>query len=253
VCASGTASLPVAVRHHLFPLYVLGLQNTVFPNTWTRGALNGNRIVIIGGTTGTAFPPRGLSSEKTGRAVIIVGPHPETRRPHSNRSTSPRSLLLALTRSQNRDETIELALKKSRIFTALITSPGGRGRRWVTGTLARTHERGWHATIDLNLTSLIFSKPPPPFANPVSTHGAATLLTCPAFRLVSVQNIFATHAYCCGQNPLSSALPNRSLPITRRTLFAANVIAPALVRHRWRYARATQKILSSFKNQTASR
>ena len=122
-----------------------------------RGALNGKSLVIIGGTTGL-----GLSAARAfienGARVIIVGRNPENAKA-AQKSLGKSSFALAAdaTHPNTATKAIELALDKFRAFHGLYHVAGGSGRSMGDGPLHQLTDDGWHATIDLNLTSLIFS------------------------------------------------------------------------------------------------
>src|SRR5262249_44825325 len=137
--------------------YVLLPSSHGLPNAMDRGVLNGKSLVIICGTTGI-----GLSAArafvKEGARVIIVGRNSEYATA-AQKSLGKSSFPLAAdaTDSNTASSAIALALEKFGAFHGLYHVAGGSGRSMGDGPLHELTDVGWHATIDLNLTSLIYS------------------------------------------------------------------------------------------------
>ncbi len=114
-------------------------------------------IVVIGGTTGL-----GLSAAKAfgaaGARVVVVGRNPESA---NNAATelgaNARALHGDASHSGTAPQAIALARETFGGFHGLYHVAGGSGRRMGDGPLHELTDEGWHATVNLNLTSLIYS------------------------------------------------------------------------------------------------
>ena len=119
--------------------------------------LAGKTIVIIGGTTGL-----GLSAAKAiiaaGGRVVVVGKDPET-------TTTAELVLgqkaLAFTGDATDSTTAERAIGEAVAacggMHGLYHVAGGSGRRFGDGALHELTDEGWRKTLDMNLTTLMYS------------------------------------------------------------------------------------------------
>lgn len=119
--------------------------------------LSGKTIVIIGGTTGL-----GLSAAKAiiaaGGRVVVVGKDPET-------TTTAELVLgqkaLAFTGDARDSTTAERAIGEAVAafggMHGLYHVAGGSGRRFGDGPLHELTDEGWRMTMDINLTTLMYS------------------------------------------------------------------------------------------------
>ena len=121
------------------------------------GDLNGKTLVVIGGTTGL-----GLSAARafveSGARVVVVGRNAE------NAQTAQKTLggsVLALSEDAVDPGTaaraIDAAVTKFGGFHGLYHVAGGSGRRMGDGPLHEMTDEGWRGTLELNLTSVIYS------------------------------------------------------------------------------------------------
>jgi NAD(P)-dependent dehydrogenase (short-subunit alcohol dehydrogenase family) len=214
-----------------------------------RGALNGKSIVIIGGTTGL-----GLSAARAfvenGARVIIVGRNPENATA-AQKSLGKSSFALAADASDLNTATkaIELALDKFRAFHGLYHVAGGSGRSMGDGPLHELTDEGWHATIDLNLTSLIFSNRAAVRHFLKQRFGGTILNMSSVLGWSPSPKYFATHAYAAAKSAvigLSKSIAAYYAPHNIR----CNVIAPALVETPMaRRAAGDREILSFIKTK----
>src|SRR5438552_4581179 len=119
--------------------------------------LNGKSLVIIGGTTGL-----GLSAARAfvraGARVVVVGRNPNNVKA-AQREFGDAGLVLAAdaVHPKTAVRAIGLAARRFGGFHGLYHVAGGSGRRMGDGPLHELTDNGWRSTIELNLSSLIFS------------------------------------------------------------------------------------------------
>lgn len=212
-----------------------------------RGSLNGKSIVIIGGTTGL-----GLSAArafiKHGGRVVIVGRNPENAQA-AQESLGKSSLALAgdATAPDTAPKAIALALKKFRAFHGLYHVAGGSGRSMGDGPLHELTDDGWQATIDLNLTSLVYSNRAA-IRQFLAQRTAGTILNMSSVLGWSPSpQHFATHAYAATKSAVIGFTKSIAAYYAPQNI-RCNVIAPALVETPMaRRAASNREILSFIK------
>lgn len=133
-------------------------------------ALSGRVVVIIGGTRGIGLAATRACLE-AGARVVAVGLGGGTRAPRAlasgtKRARSTRSIMnndsLLEIAADARDaatapHAIEEAVREFGGFDALYHVAGGSARKWGDGPLHKLSDEGWARTIELNLTSVMFS------------------------------------------------------------------------------------------------
>jgi NAD(P)-dependent dehydrogenase (short-subunit alcohol dehydrogenase family) len=121
------------------------------------GALAGKVLVIIGGTTGL-----GLSAARAflrvGARIVVVGLEPASTQA-AGREFGAAGLAICgdATRPETASRAIETALGQFGDFHGLYHVAGGSGRRWGDGPLHELTDEGWRATVESNLTSVMYS------------------------------------------------------------------------------------------------
>src|SRR5262249_20797483 len=121
------------------------------------GALAGKVLVIIGGTTGL-----GLSAARAflgaGARIVVVGLEPaSTQTAGRELGAAGLAVCADATRPETAATAIQTALSQFGDFHGLYHVAGGSGRRWGDGPLHELTDEGWRATVDLNLTSVMYS------------------------------------------------------------------------------------------------
>ena len=119
--------------------------------------LAGKVLVVIGGTGGL-----GLSAARAfvaaGSKVVAVGLHPESAESARSQLGEAGHVLCADAReSQTAALAVQAALNHFGGFHGLYHVAGGSGRRWGDGPLHELTDEGWRATVELNLTSVMYS------------------------------------------------------------------------------------------------
>jgi NAD(P)-dependent dehydrogenase (short-subunit alcohol dehydrogenase family) len=122
-----------------------------------RPLLKGKVLVIIGGTTGLGFSAARAFLEHQAR-VVVVGRNPDNVKVAQREiGRRGRALCGDATDPKTAVEAVSLARRLFDGFDGLYHVAGGSGRPFGDGPLHQLSDEGWHGTIDLNLSSLIFS------------------------------------------------------------------------------------------------
>lgn len=212
-------------------------------------ALEGKSLVVIGGTTGL-----GLSAARAfvanGARVVVVGRNAENASA-AQKSLGKSSFALAAdaTAPNTATKAIQLALDKFGAFHGLYHVAGGSGRFMGDGPLHELTDDGWRATIDLNLTSLIFSNRAAirQFLSQLS--GGVLLNMSSVLGWSPSPKYFATHAYAAAKSAVLGFTKSIAAYYAPQNI-RCNVIAPALVETPMaRRAAGDKEILSFIKTK----
>lgn len=190
--------------------------------------LHGKRIVIIGGTTGL-----GLSAAKAlanaGARLVLVGRTPESCAAAENElSGSAVALTADAVDPAAAPRAIALTVQKWGGLDGLYHVAGGSGRRMGDGPLHEMTDDAWRATIDLNLTSLVYSNRAAVRQFLAQGTGGAILNMGSVLGFSPSPRFFATHAYAAAKSAVigfSKSIAAYYAPQGIRV----NVIAPGLV------------------------
>jgi NAD(P)-dependent dehydrogenase (short-subunit alcohol dehydrogenase family) len=111
---------------------------------------------------------------------------------------------------------------------AIFNAAGGSGRRFGDGPVADCTEKGWHATIDANLTSVFLCcKHAVPAM--LASGGGAIVNLASVLGLVGGDEHFATHAYAASKGGIV-ALTRAIAAFYAPSRIRANAVAPGLIR-----------------------
>jgi NAD(P)-dependent dehydrogenase (short-subunit alcohol dehydrogenase family) len=191
-------------------------------------ALDGSSIVVIGGTTGI-----GLSAARAfvaaGARVVVVGRNAEScAAARMQFGEAGRALGADATDPQTASAAIEEAVRAFGGFHGLYHVAGGSGRTFGDGPLHELTDEGWHATLDLNLTSLMLSNRAAVRHFLAQNSGGSILNMGSVLGFSPSPQFFATHAYAAAKSAVigfSKALAAYYAPQRIRV----NVLAPGLV------------------------
>lgn len=120
-------------------------------------SLTGKKIVVIGGTTGI-----GLSAAKAfvnnGALVVVVGRNRESGE-KAKAELGDRAIAISAdaTDAATAVNAIDACIKSFGEFDGLYHVAGGSGRKMGDGPLHEITPDGWNKTLELNLTSLMYS------------------------------------------------------------------------------------------------
>lgn len=207
--------------------------------------LNGKTIVVIGGTTGL-----GLSAARAfvenGARVVVVG-----RKPASVSSAqqvlgpSARALAGDATEPDTAARAIETAVSEFGGFHGLYHVAGGSGRKLGDGPLHDMTEEGWRATMDLNLTSLMFSNRAAVKQFLEQGSGGSILNMGSVLGWSPSPRHFATHAYAAAKSAIIGFTRSIAAYYASRNI-RCNVLAPALVETPMSERAAQNETIQSF-------
>jgi NAD(P)-dependent dehydrogenase (short-subunit alcohol dehydrogenase family) len=119
--------------------------------------LNGKRIVIIGGTAGL-----GLSAARafvrSGALLVLVGRNPENVAAAATELGEPvRTFAGDAAQPATAERAVAMAVSQFGGVDGLYHVAGGSGRSLGDGPLHELTDDGWYGTLEMNLSSLVFS------------------------------------------------------------------------------------------------
>ena len=191
-------------------------------------SLKGKVLVIIGGTTGLGISAARAFVKQQAR-VVVVGRNPANAKAAQRElGRNARALAADATDPRTAVKAIALARKSFGAFDGLYHVAGGSGRAMGDGPLHQLTDEGWRATIDLNLSSMIYSNRAA-VREFLARRTAGTILNMGSVLGYAPSTAyFATHAYAAAKSAL--------IGFTRAiaAYYAAanircNVLAPALI------------------------
>lgn len=209
-------------RRHIHPTFIV-IQ------------LTGQRILIIGGTSGLglsaarAFLAAGARVLVTGRTAATAGAALDQLRPvAATHDTGVESLLGDAADPASAEAAVARAVELWDGLDGLYHVAGGSGRRFGDGPLDQLTDDGWRQTIDLNLTSVAWSNRAALGQFLRQGRGGVILNMTSVLGWSPAPGHFSTHAYAAakaGIIGLTRAIAARYATDNIR----ANAIAPALV------------------------
>lgn len=190
--------------------------------------LKNKNIVIIGGTTGL-----GLSAAKAfiaeGAKVVVVGRKKET--------VAAAQIILGVnaetfSADASKPETamnaINNCMEKFGSFDGLYHVAGGSGRKMGDGPLHELTLEGWNKTLELNLTSLMWSNQAAVKKFIALKKGGTILNMGSVLGFSPSPEYFATHAYAAAKSAIIGFSKSIAAYYAKDNI-RINVIAPALV------------------------
>ena len=191
-------------------------------------SLEGKSIVIIGGTTGLGFSAAKACIE-AGARVMAVGRNSESARQAGEMFGEHGHVMTGdACDSSTAELAIKTAIERFGKFDGLYHVAGGSGRKMGDGPLHEITDEGWAATINLNLTSLVYSNRAAVKAFLSHGTGGSILNMGSVLGSSPSPRYFATHAYAAtkaGAEGFSKSVAAYYAPQNIRV----NVLAPALV------------------------
>ena len=119
--------------------------------------LSNKRFVIIGGTAGMGLSAA-LAFINEGAKVVVVGRNPEhSEEAQKHINTNGIVITADATDETTATQAIQTCIKNFGRFDGLYHVAGGSGRKFGDGPLHELSTDGWEKTLQLNLTSLMFS------------------------------------------------------------------------------------------------
>jgi NAD(P)-dependent dehydrogenase (short-subunit alcohol dehydrogenase family) len=190
--------------------------------------LEGKSLVIVGGTTGL-----GLSAARAfigqGARVVVVGRDQESLKSAViELGSSARGISADATDPYTALKAIKLAMNQFGGFDGLYHVAGGSGRKLGDGPLHELTDKGWRATLDLNLSSLMYSNRAAVRQFLALGTGGSILNMGSVLGWSPSPRFFATHAYAAAKSAIigfTKSIASYYAPYNIR----CNVLAPALV------------------------
>lgn len=191
-------------------------------------SLKNKSLVIIGGTTGL-----GLSAARAfvrcGARVVIVGRNPASAKAaRKELGRNARELCADATDSDTAEQAINIALNAFGRFDGLYHVAGGSGRKMGDGPLHELTDDGWRATVDLNLTSLVYSNRAAVRQFLKQKRGGSILNMGSVLGWSPSPRHFATHAYAATKSAVIGFTKSVAGYYANKNI-RCNVLAPALV------------------------
>jgi NAD(P)-dependent dehydrogenase (short-subunit alcohol dehydrogenase family) len=192
------------------------------------GLLSNKSIVIIGGTTGI-----GLSAARAfvaaGASVTVVGRNPANVKA-AQRELGKNAVAFAgdAVRPQTAVRAIRRAIEKFGGFHGLYHVAGGSGRKMGDGPLHELTDTGWEATLNLNLTSLIYSNRAAVQQFLAQGSGGSILNIGSVLGFSPSPQFFTTHAYAAAKSAVLGFTKSIAAFYAPKSI-RCNVLAPALV------------------------
>ena len=184
-------------------------------------------IVLIGGTSGL-----GLSAARAfvaeGAKVVVVGRDGAKVEAAEQFGAEVCGMVGDATDSRTAEAAIELAIERFGGFTGLYHVAGGSGRSHGDGPLHELSDEGWEFTLDLNLTSLVYSN------RAAACHflkqgSRGTILNMGSVLGHSPSpGYFATHGYAATKSAVIGLTKSCAAYYAEQNI-RFNVLAPALV------------------------
>lgn len=191
--------------------------------------LHGRNIVVVGGTTGL-----GLSAAAAfiaaGACVVVVGRNPESAETALAQLNPEQAAVHIGDASDSATAPAAIALAVARFGSchALYHVAGGSGRRLGDGPLHELTDEGLRATMDLNLSSLIFSNRAAVRHFLSAGQGGAILNMGSVLGWSPSPRYFCTHAYAAAKSAVIGFSKSVAAAYAAQNI-RVNVIAPALV------------------------
>ena len=191
--------------------------------------LDGKCIVVVGGSTGLGLSAARAFLAADARGVVVTGRNPENVASAANDlGARARGLPGDARQASHAEDAIALCLSAFDGFDALYHVAGGSGRRLGDGPLHEVTDEGLHATLALNLESVVLSnraavrrflsrKTPGSILNMGSVLGWSPS-----------PKHFATHVYAAAKSAILGFTRSIASYYAAHDI-RANVLAPALV------------------------
>src|SRR6266404_2037820 len=190
--------------------------------------LNGKSIVVIGGTTGLGLSAARAFVDRGARVVVVGRKADSVRAAQRELGDSGRAIRGDAIDPETAVKAIALATREFGGFHGLYHVAGGSGRKLGDGPLHELTDEGWQSTIDLNLSSLIFSNRAATRQFLDQKTGGTILNMSSVLGWSPSPRHFATHAYAAAKSAVIGFSKAVAAYYAARNI-RCNVLAPALV------------------------
>lgn len=190
--------------------------------------LSGKTIVVIGGTTGLGLSAARAFVAQQAR-VVVVGRNPRNvESARKELGAAARALVGDAADPRTAVEAGALAVHEFGGFHGLYHVAGGSGRKFGDGPLHELTDEGIRATLDLNLTSLIYSNRAAVRHFLAQKSGGSILNMSSVLGWSPSPQFFATHAYAAAKSAVVGFTKSIAACYADKNI-RCNVLAPALV------------------------
>ncbi len=152
-------------------------------------------MVVIGGTTGIGLSACRACIRAGARIVSVGRDQPSVNTAGAEFGSSARVLCLDACDSETPERAIREALAAYGGFDGLFHVAGGSGRKYGDGPLHELTNEGWQATLNLNLTSVVYSNRAAVRHFLAQGRGGVVLNTGSVLARSPSPRFFGTHAY----------------------------------------------------------
>lgn len=195
----------------------------------TLPALAGRAIVVVGGTTGLGLSAARAFLGAGAAGVVVTGRNPESgTQATGSLGAQSRALAGDACSPSHAPDAISLCLESFGRFDGLYHVAGGSGRRMGDGPLHEVTDEGIHATLQLNLESVILSNRAAVRQFLAQGSGGAILNMGSVLGWSPSPRFFSTHVYAAAKAGILGFTRSVAACYANRNI-RANVIAPALV------------------------
>lgn len=194
----------------------------------TADALQDKVIVVVGGTTGLGLSASSAFVAAGARVVVVGRNRDNVSLAKSRLGDATAGLTADATRPRTAARAIQLALKKFKRFDGLYHVAGGSGRKMGDGPLHEITDKGWTATLNLNLSSVFYSNRAATEQFIAQGRGGSILNMGSVLGFSPSPAHFATHAYATAKAAIVGMTQTSASYYAPQNI-RFNVIAPALV------------------------
>jgi len=190
--------------------------------------LSEKSIVVIGGTTGLGLSAARAFIEEGARVVVVGRKKDSVTAAQRELGDSGRAVAGDAVNPDTAAQAINLALKEHGGFHGLYHVAGGSGRSLGDGPLHELTDEGWRGTLDLNLTSLVFSNRAAAKQFLAQGSGGSILNMGSVLGWSPSPRHFATHAYAASKAAVVGFTKSIAAYYAEKNI-RCNVLAPGLV------------------------
>jgi NAD(P)-dependent dehydrogenase (short-subunit alcohol dehydrogenase family) len=191
-------------------------------------ALSGKVFVVIGGTAGLGLSAA-LAFVENGARVVVLGRKPDNvQTAQAKLGDCARAIAADAAEPAAATDAIKVAVREFGRFDGLYHVAGGSGRALGDGPLHEMTDQGWRSTIDLNLTSLVFSNRAAVRQLMAARSGGTILNMSSVLGWSPSPRYFATHAYAAAKSGVIGFTKALAAYYATHNI-RCNVIAPGLI------------------------